>query len=111
MNVANIVKGHLNEIFKKEGIEALASERMKICMNCPAVRMNGAVGPRCSPDARVRHVDPPSDELKTLLRQHGIKFKSLDDRIIVHGCGCRLNAKTRVPEEVCPAGKWMAVTE
>lgn len=24
----------------------------------------------------------------------------------INGCGCRLGAKTRLPNESCPAGKW-----
>ena len=76
----NIIKGHINEVLKKE--QDLYLYRIEICKECP-LYTNTKIGHLCD---------------KT-------KYVNKDGKII-HGCGCRLDAKARLFDEKCVLNKW-----
>ena len=69
----------------------ISSKRLQICSQCPLYKKT-IVGPICNNklwyNVRTNEV---SDKQK-------LGFKK--------GCGCRLNAKTSLPNASCPLGKW-----
>ena len=111
MSITSIIQGHFNEAFNDENIETIALARLEICKKCSNCVKNKALGLRCSPNSWTAHQQPKSEELLNKLRQEKIKFKTNErnNMVLVKGCGCRLNAKTRVPQDECPAGKWLAI--
>ncbi len=109
--VANIIEGHLNELFPDDRIEEIAKGRLSKCDKCPAMRVSKALGKRCSPKQLIKHIDSSNPDLPAVLRQKGLNFKIISGEVWVYGCGCRLGAKTRTPNEECPAGKWLPVFE
>jgi hypothetical protein len=86
--VANIVKGHVNELLGLN--EDISEKRMKICRNCPIYisRLGGI----CNSNL---FIDPITND---------VSLRAKDG--YVQGCGCRLSAKTTLPNEQCVAGKW-----
>jgi hypothetical protein len=79
---ARIFEGLGNTIFKKEHIEKIAADRMKICMDCSRLDLEG---PRCM----IPGTQPCCSE-----------------------CGCKLSLKTRSLSSECPhpdGPKWKAV--
>ena len=87
--VKQIVEGHIHELLGNK--DAIASPRLKICKKCPLFKQT-VTGYICNSNA---WLDPKTGDF------------SLDKKDgYVKGCGCRLNAKTRVSDAVCPAGKW-----
>lgn len=87
----DIIRGHYNELTGKE--EDLYLERIEICKQCPLYKLDVFAGPICN----------------------NKKWMSLDDLHSVSdiprpgykkGCGCRLNAKTRLGHRHCPFNKW-----
>ena len=88
MEIGNIIKGHANEAL---GLNKNISQvRLEICHKCPLYK--DTVGGLCNPRL---WVNPNTDETSTE-RKDGY-FK---------GCGCRLKAKTTLPNAHCPAHKW-----
>lgn len=85
----NIVDGHIKEL-KGENQE-LYEKRLAICKKCPLFKESG-VGFVCN---RQLWMNPETGEVST-------------ENIVnwVRGCGCRLNAKLRIPSMKCPANKW-----
>lgn len=75
-----IVKGHLKELVNSS--QELRDKRMEICNACPLITAT-VLGVVC-------------DKTKEIKTAAGT----------VKGCGCRLEAKTRLKGERCPAGKW-----
>lgn len=80
-----ILEGITNSVFKKEHVEEIAAERMKICKECGLYDETGSgcmvpgTGPCCN--------------------------------IIKGGCGCTLNLKTRSLSSNCPhpdGPKWLS---
>lgn len=86
--VGQIVEGHVNELLNKE--DELSEKRLQICYNCPLYSVK--LGDQCNPNLwlNIENGDV------SLINKPGY----------VRGCGCRLQAKTRVPSAHCPAGKW-----
>lgn len=89
MGIKDIIQGHYNELMNNE--EDLFKKRMKICTEC-ALYKRTDIGPVCNA-ALYLNVETNIAQLK---RQEGL----------VKGCGCRLNAKTRLVDAKCPANKW-----
>ena len=89
MNIKNILKGHVNELLNRN--EDLFNQRMEICNKCPLMSKE-IIGKVCS---RKIYINIETNETSIVPT---IGF--------VHGCGCRLDAKTRGIENECPIGKW-----
>lgn len=88
MNVLDIINGHVRE-FANIG-ENLSNNRLKICYKCPL--FSSKLGGVCN------------NKLWLNVSTGDISVNKKPGYI--NGCGCRLNAKTRLPQAVCPAGKW-----
>lgn len=88
MGLQTIVHGHINEALGKN--KNLSEERMEICMKCPLYveKMGGICNSRL-------YINPLTDEVAT--------SKKLG---YIRGCGCRLKAKTSLPQSHCIANKW-----
>lgn len=89
MSIKQIIQGHVNEALGKN--EDLQESRMNICKECPLL-MNGKFGPQCNNSL---WLDTETNNTSTVPKDGYIR-----------GCGCRLNAKTRIPDAHCPANKW-----
>ena len=88
MEKGNIVKGHINEVL---GLyEDISQKRLAVCKKCPLYKTT--YGGQCN--AKL-WLDPNTGDVS--LEEKDGYYK---------GCGCRLLAKTRVPEAHCPALKW-----
>ena len=88
MQIGTIVQGHVNEFLGLN--KNLSEERMKICKVCPIY--SNKLGGICN---RKLWLNPNTNKI------------SLEEKDgFIRGCGCRLNAKTTVLEEHCPAKKW-----
>lgn len=85
----NIISGHINELFKTN--QSISQTRLKICAKCP-LKKKDYMGYVCDSKG---WINPETDE-----------YSSIKKDGYVHGCGCRLFAKTTVASEKCPAGKW-----
>lgn len=86
--IADILKGHTRELFDIN--PELAEKRMKICFSCPLYLPD--LGGICNPKL---WINPETDQVSDKPMFGWIK-----------GCSCRLNAKTRNPNNHCGAGKW-----
>lgn len=86
--VKQIVKGHFNEISNKE--QELYNYRIRICRECP-LYSDTSFGPMC--------------DAKKCIDKNGNLF-SFKKNNCISGCGCRLNAKTRVKDAKCVLNKW-----
>ncbi len=78
-NKGKIAEGIMNNIFKKEDVEAIAEERMEICKGCDKLDTKGD---KCE----VPYTQPCCGE-----------------------CGCSLGIKLRSLNAACDLGKWDAV--
>ena len=107
--IGNIIQGHINEFIRDDdAIEKMAKERLAICQKCKAKVSHPIIGLKCSPKQMIPHVDPFSIELIEHLKALEYKYQIINGVVRVKGCGCRLEAKTRLKNEECPAGKWRA---
>lgn len=88
MNVGNIVTGHLNEVLNLK--QDISKKRMAICKVCPL--FTPKFGGMCN---RRLWYNAQTGDISTV---------NIDG--YARGCGCRLNAKTTIARESCPAGKW-----
>lgn len=88
-SILDIIDGHVNEMFNAN--EELYEERMKVCKECPLYKET-PIGPICNPKLYINITDKTS-----VIDRSKIGYKS--------GCGCRLNAKTRLPHGKCIVGK------
>lgn len=79
-NKGQIIEGIKNNIFKKEHIEDIASERRQICDGC------------------------------TFLDTSGDKCAVIGTQPCCGSCGCSLHFKLRSLSSSCPEGKWNEVT-
>ena len=87
--IGQIVEGHFKELTRQEN--ALYDTRIKICEKCP-LYTESDLGPIC-------------DSKKCWNEKE--KEMSLFPNIgSVCGCGCRLQAKSRLKEAKCVLGKW-----
>lgn len=90
VNVGQIVQGHVNEALNKE--KDLYTRRIEICKNCPLFTNKKVVGYVC--DSK-KYYNPETDELG-----------EFPQKGFINGCGCRLEAKTRLKSAKCVLGKW-----
>lgn len=89
MSIKQIITGHINEVLNKN--EPLHIQRMEICKTCPLYKQT-QLGPSCNPTLYLNveeNIAYPTPEVGR-----------------IRGCGCRLNAKTRLDDAHCPASKW-----
>lgn len=88
MDVGAIVNGHVNEML---GLNKDISEaRLKICKKCPIYSTQ--FGGICNGKL---YLNPETGDVSTTKKDGYVK-----------GCSCRLNAKTTIITEHCPAKKW-----
>lgn len=87
--LTNIVAGHVSEFLGQN--EEISKARLTICRKCGLYNY-GIVGVTCNSSL---YINPETDEVSEVYKDGYVK-----------GCGCRLNAKTRVMYEACPANKW-----
>jgi hypothetical protein len=85
----NIIKGHVNEMINSE--EELYNERISICKSCMLYK-HTVLGPICNSNL---YLNTETQDVSTTEKPG-----------YTRGCGCRLNAKTRIPESSCPVNKW-----
>lgn len=87
-NASQILEGHARELF---GLNKDLSEyRLDICRKCPiyVTKLGGICNSRL-------YLNPTTGDISTTEKDGYFE-----------GCGCRLQAKTTLKEEECPAGKW-----
>lgn len=87
-NVGNIVKGHINELLNIN--EDISTKRLQICYSCPLY--SNQLGGVCN---NRLWLNPTTGDVSTKKKPG-----------YINGCSCRLAAKTRLPNAVCPAKKW-----
>ena len=90
MGLLDIISGHTNEALGKN--EELSETRLAICKECPLFKET-AMGMICNPRLYI------NEENKT---DYSVRPKIGYRK----GCGCRLQAKTRLPHSRCIVGKW-----
>lgn len=88
MEIGSIIKGHINEALNLN--KDISKERTKICYSCSLYSDN--LGGMCN---NKLWMNPLTGDVSTYEKE-GYK----------RGCGCRINAKTRLPNAKCPLGKW-----
>lgn len=88
MDVGKVIQGHWNELLGQNS--NLSESRMNICQQCPiySSRFGGLCNNRL-------WLNQETGDISTV-KKDGYK----------NGCGCRLNAKTRLVNASCPLGKW-----
>ena len=88
MNILDIANGHVKEILNLN--QDLSNNRLKICYSCPlySSKLGGTCNNKLWLNANTGDV--------SMENKSGYK----------RGCGCRLLAKTRLSNAICPVGKW-----
>lgn len=88
MEISNIIKGHWNELIGNN--EDISKNRLKICYACPlySIKYGGICNSKL-------WLNPITGDVSTV-QKDGYK----------NGCGCRIQAKTRLPNATCPLSKW-----
>ena len=90
MGLGAIINGHIKEFTGQNG--DLSEWRMDICRECPLFKVLPVAGPICNNNRYLNvNTGDVSDTPKNGYRR---------------GCGCRLQAKTRLETSKCPLGKW-----
>lgn len=84
----DITIGHINEALGLN--DDISAKRLAICYKCPIY--NPRFGGVCDHNY---WLNPDTNEIS---RSYKAGY--------YRGCGCRTNAKTRLPQAVCPAKKW-----
>lgn len=88
MEVGNIIKGHVNELLGLN--KDISKERLKICKQCPLYLED--YGGQCNPRL---YMNPKTKDVSIEKKDGYYK-----------GCGCRLLAKTTIPNAVCHNEQW-----
>lgn len=88
MEIGNIVHGHVNELLGLN--KDIKQVRLEICQSCPLFL--NKLGGVCNPKL---WLNPNTGQISTK-QKDGFK----------KGCGCRIQAKTTLPNAKCPVGKW-----
>lgn len=88
--ITDILKGHLNELTGAN--EDLSETRLNICRECPLFKDTINWGPMC--------------DSSKYISEDGEQWSLIPLPGYVKGCGCRLRAKTRIPNISCIVGKW-----
>jgi hypothetical protein len=86
----DIIEGHLKELFNKE--EELSEKRLKICKVCPLYKNDSLLGEICNSKL---YFNPEINKISNYPRQG-----------YYNGCGCRIQAKSRLINAKCPLNKW-----
>lgn len=90
MGLSAILNGHTNEMF---GLNKNISEaRIQVCKKCKLYKKSVILGEICNSKLWYN----PENEDVSEVQKDGYK----------NGCGCRLRAKTTLPNAFCPVGKW-----
>lgn len=109
-----IVEGHVNE-FKtlvglnvEESKEKIFESRAKICESCPLKNGNTCNTALVIDDDHNTTIFNSREMTKASDPSHINKFYYLtkEGKRVYRGCGCRLSAKQKSPDSVCPAGFW-----
>lgn len=88
MEVGKVVQGHINEVLGLN--KDIKNIRLNICKKCPLYTPR--FGGMCN------------NKLWYNVNSGDVSITYKDGYI--RGCGCRLQAKTTLVDEKCPAGKW-----
>lgn len=88
-NLHDIALGHVHELLGQN--EEISRIRLKLCRQCGLYSAT-VVGAICDSS---KYMNPQTGEIS----------KEYKDGY-VNGCGCRLNAKTRLMTTGCPLNKW-----
>jgi len=88
MEIGHIIQGHANELLGLK--DDMSRKRMAICVKCPLYK--NILGGICNPKL---WLNPDNGNVSMEKKDNYYK-----------GCGCRLQAKTRVSGSFCPATKW-----
>jgi len=86
--VGDIVEGHIKELVRQEN--DLANKRLAICRKCPLY--SDSLGGKCDNRKCFNTVEN--------------KLVNFPGKNVICGCGCRLQAKTRLANSKCVLGKW-----
>ena len=90
MGLNAILSGHTNELL---GLNINISQaRLKVCKQCPLYKRSIILGEICN--SKLWYNIETGD------------ISTIEKDGYVRGCGCRLRAKTTVPNEKCPLNKW-----
>lgn len=86
--IKQIVQGHIREFLDLN--TDLKDKRLQICYMCPLY--SNVLGGVCNSKL---YLNPITGDVRTT-----------EEKGYYRGCGCRLQAKTRLEQESCPASKW-----
>ena len=86
----DILEGHLKELFNKE--EDLSKQRVNICKSCPLYKIDSILGEICNSKL---YLNLETNQTSTYPRNG-----------YYNGCGCRIQAKSRLITAKCPLNKW-----
>ena len=86
----DIIDGHLKELFNKE--EDLSKQRVNICKSCPLYKIDSILGGICNSKL---YLNLETNQVSTYPRKG-----------YYNGCGCRIQAKSRLITAKCPLNKW-----
>ena len=86
----DIIDGHLKELFNKE--EDLSKQRVNICKSCPLYKIDSVLGELCNSKL---YLNLETNQISTYPRKG-----------YYNGCGCRIQAKSRLISAKCPLNKW-----
>jgi hypothetical protein len=86
----DIIKGHFNELFNEE--EELSNKRIAICKKCALYKQDLFLKEICNSKL---YLNPKTNDT-SLTPKEGY----------YRGCGCRIQAKSRLIGAKCPLSKW-----
>lgn len=90
MGLGAILNGHTNEVFGLN--QNISDARLRVCRNCALYKKSVVLGEVCN---NKLWINPDTGDL-SMVKKDGY----------INGCGCRLKAKTTLPNATCPIGKW-----
>lgn len=88
LEIGKIIQGHANELLGRNS--DISELRMKVCQRCPIFYNN--MGGICNPHL---YIHPDTEDVSVYEKPGYVK-----------GCGCRLQAKTRLIDAKCIINKW-----
>lgn len=89
MSINKIVEGHFNSLIDKN--KELLTQRMQLCRSCVLYKIDSIFGEMCN---KHLYVNTKTGETSEVSKPG-----------FYNGCGCRLVAKTRLVDEICPIKK------